>query len=273
MYLTKKLETMKQVLFLAAILTATTLTSCDKNDDDNYNQTPNPPGVQATVVSAAGDLTAALAEFRHLIGDSLNNVPGNPNGRREVNWDGVPPTASQNVDFPIDFFNNTDAGGPVGRKRGLVYANNGVKIRVDSSNFKEIDPSYETTFKPFSGKRAVIGFGSVITDALFKVAGTNTDGFVKGFGIIFNDVDNANSTTIEFFNGTKSLGVYKVKARTDANGFSFLGVFFPNEKITRAKITAGSAILATGVKDVSQGGTQDLVVYDDFFYNEPAAIN
>jgi hypothetical protein len=48
-------------------------------------------------------------------------------------------------------------------------------------------------------------------------------------------------------------------------------VFFPDEKVTRVRITAGNGALATGVKDVTDGGSKDLVVYDDFFYNEPLA--
>ncbi len=242
-------------------------TSCKKDDD--YNE-PQPPQVVSNVVKASGDISGALTQFRAILGDSLNTTPGKTSGRREVNWDGVPVANTNNNSFPLDFFNNTDAGGPAGRKRGLVYAANGTSFRIDSSDFAEIEPSYATEFDAFSPKRIIAPVGTNITEVIFKVPGTTTDAFVKGFGVIFLDVDDANATSIEFFNGNKSLGVFKAPIRTSSS-FSFLGVFFPNEKVTRAKITAGNTALGNGIKDISSGGNKDIVVMDDFFYDEPKA--
>ncbi|HEX2534199.1 MAG TPA: hypothetical protein VHK69_10710, partial [Chitinophagaceae bacterium] len=127
---------MKQVKFFAALAAAALLiTSCDKNDTDGYG---NPSTVQSVVVNASGDLTAALAEFRHLLGDSLNTAPGKTSGRREVNWDGVAAALNNNDQFPFDFFNSLGDNIPNGRKRGLVYLNNGTTLRVDSSDFAGI---------------------------------------------------------------------------------------------------------------------------------------
>jgi len=268
---------MKKFPFLLAMLVAVTfVVSCDKDDDNDYDvpTPPPPPQIKATVVSAAGDLTAALTQFRGILGDSLNTTPNKTSGRREVNWDGVPANIANTNNFPADFFNVTDPQANGGRKRGLVYTNAGASFRVDSSSFSQIDGSYSSEFKPFSGNKLFATANSNITEIAFKVPGTNTDATTKGFGLIFSDVDDANSTTLEFFNGTKSLGVYKAPVRKDANGFSFLGVFFPDEKITKVKITAGNAALAAGTKDISvAGGTKDLVVMDDFFYAEPLPFN
>ncbi len=262
-------------ILLAMLMAATFCVSCDKDDDNDYDvpPPPPPPQVKATVVSAAGDLTASIAQFRSILGDSLNVNPGKTSGRREVNWDGVPANIANTNNFPADFFNVTDPLANGGRKRGLVYTSAGASFRVDTSSFSQIEATYLNEFKPFSGNKLFATATSNITEIAFKVPGTNTDAFTKGFGLIFSDVDDANSTTLEFFNGTKSLGVYKAPVRKDANGFSFLGVFFPDEKVTKVKITAGNAALAAGVKDISAGGAKDIVVMDDFFYAEPLPLN
>ena len=252
-----------KISFLAISLYAV---SCNKDDYDD--PTPQP---QATIVSASGDLANALTEFRHILGDSLNTSPGKTSGRREINWDGVPSNLTNNGNFPFDFFNSTDPAQGNGRKRGLVYQNTGTSFRVDSSDFNEIDISYAAQFDAFSPKKVFTYLGNNVTDVVFKVAGTNTDAIVNGFGLIFSDVDNPNSTTLEFFNGIRSLGVFKAPVRTGASSFSFLGVYFPKEKVTRVRITAGNGVLSAGVKDVTDGGTKDLVVMDDFFYSEPQA--
>jgi hypothetical protein len=254
---------LSQALFF---LVAGSLSACKKNDGGAVNQQP-----VATIVSANGDLTVALTNFRHLIGDSLNTAPGKTSGRREINWDGVPANLTNNDNFPFDFFNSTDANAPNGRKRGLVYQNTGTEFRVDSTDFASIDPSYATEFEAFSPKRLFTYLGNNVTDLLFKVAGTNTDATVKGFGLIFTDVDDANSTSVEFFNGLETLGKFKAPIRQAGSSFSFLGVYFPNDKVTRVRITAGNGVLAAGVKDVSQGGSKDLVAMDDFLYSEPLA--
>jgi len=263
--------------FVAAGLLSLLITGCSKDDDGgSYYNTPPPATQEATVFSAAGDsstIIGTINQFRAVLGDSLNFTTGKTSGRREVNWDGVPSTFTNQNNFPFDFFNSTNPADPDGRKRGIVYSNTGTSFRVDSTDFSEIDASYAAQFDAFSRKRLFTYIGSNISEAIFKVAGTNTDAFVKGFGVIFSDVDDANATTIEFFNGTQSLGVFKAPARNAQGGLSFLGVHFDNEKVTRIKITSGSGVLAAGNKDISDGGTNDLVVMDDFFYNEPLVNN
>lgn len=261
---------MKQKKLFPILLSVIAFASCNK-DDNNYLP---PSGLQPAVFSAAGDEAAIANEidlFRLALGDSLNTTPGKTSGRREVNWDGVPANFTNNGNFPHDFFNNTDPAGPNGRKRGLVYLNHG-PLRLDSSNFADLDPSYADEFIPFSKKKSIVSVHSNTSEIVFKVPGTNTDASVKGFGIVFLDVDDANSTYLEFFDGNKSLGIFKAPVRNQAGGFSFLGVQFYKEKITRVKIVAGTTAPAAGNKDLSDGGNSDVVTYDDFFYSEPQSI-
>jgi hypothetical protein len=264
---------MKQLkLTLVAVAAIVLAASCKKDDDNDYNNPPA-PNVNSIVFSSSGDsagILAKLNEFRLLSGDPVNGAPGATAGRREVNWDGVPANLTNNNNFPFDFFGRSEAADPNGRKRGLILKNTGTAFRVDTTDFSEIDPSYASQFEAFSRKRLFAYMATTVTTVTFKVPGTQTDAFVKGFGVIFSDVDDANSTTVEFFNGNKSLGVFKAKPASQ--GFSFLGVGFPDEKVTLVKITSGNAPLAAGVKDVSNGGTKDVVVMDDFLYDEPKTL-
>lgn len=256
----------------AILLTTAVLTGC-KKDDDHPGYPGKPDPVNATIVNGSGDISAQLAQFRTILGDSLNiALPGSPAGRREINWDGVPPSASDANPFPPDFFNSTDPAIGAGRKRGLVYLNTDNSLRVSSKNFEDVDSSYATQFRPFSGARTFARLNNNVSDLAFKVPGTATNAFVKGLGIIFSDVDNNHSTSLEFFKGNKSLGVYYAPVCSENSGFSFLGVFFPDETVTRVKITSGNGALATGSKDISNGGSKDIVAMDDFFYNEPKQI-
>jgi hypothetical protein len=271
--MTKKMNSFKKNFLNLAMISSVVLlaSSCDKNDD---YVAPQQPQVVANVLKSAGDslgIVATVNQFRTILGD-LNTTPNQTSGRREVNWDGVPVTFTNNNTFPLDFFNSLDPNASNARKKGLLYLNTGSPLRVDSSNFIEIDADYVNEFIPFSKKKTIIAANSNISEVAFKVAATTTDAFIKGFGIIFSDVDDANSSSLEFFNGNKSLGVFKAPAKTATGPYSFLGVYFPNEKVTKVKITAGNAVLAAGVKDVSDNGNKDLVSYDDFLYDEPKQL-
>ena len=99
---------MKQVTLFSVILSVVFLASCDK-DDDYIEPTP---AIQSNVIKASGDeagIGAQVDQFRALLGDQLNNTPGQTTGRREVNWDGVPSALTNNNNFPLDFFNLTDS--------------------------------------------------------------------------------------------------------------------------------------------------------------------
>lgn len=258
--------------FTLIAVVAATIISCDKDDNSGYEP---PQQQQATVLSAAGDSAAIIGtinQFRSLLGDPLNTTPNKTTGRREVNWDAVPAAFTNRDGFPFNFFNSTIATDPDGKKRGLILTPNVTTFRVDSTDFSEIDGSYDAAFNDFSHTRTFVNTGSIFSEVTFKVPGTNTDAFVHGFGVIFSDVDDANSTTLEFFNGNKSLGVFKAPVGHTNGDFSFLGAYVSYDKVTRVKITSGNATLATGVKDVSNNGFADLVVMDDFFYNEPSSI-
>ena len=139
----------------------------------------------------------------------------------------------------------------------------------------DIDPTYATTFATFSQFRLFTPLGSNITDGTFSLPGTNgaVAATVSGFGVVFTDVDLANTTSIQYFDTSNtSLGTFFVPGVPGAASsatLSFLGVTFTTEGIARVHITTGNSNL--GPTDGGAGGGVDVVVMDDFFYSEPHA--
>ena len=249
--------------FTMALLVVIAAAGCSKND----SPTQPASGPQATVVSATGDIATKVADFRTLLGDPSNGGTAGqqPAGRREVNWDGAGarPFNNQNG-FPLDFFNNNV-------KAGLLY--DGGTFRNDSTQFVDLNPTYANEFKPFSPKLMFSAVGSNVIDAVFRVAGDATPAGVTGFGAVFSDVDLDNTSSIELFDKDgHSLGRFFAPRRSDANGLSFVGAKFDAAIVARVKLTCGNGALGAGVNDVTDGGTLDLVVVDNFIYGEPKAF-
>jgi hypothetical protein len=244
----------------ALILSAAILPACgDYGDDD---------GPEATVVAASGDVTAARDQFRLLLGDPSNGGTAGqqPAGRREVNWDGVPAAVTNNDAFPARFFNSNST-------RGLVTTPLGTGLRVSDLDMSDVNPSYAAQFDAFTQKKTFAVSGGTAMDVTFEVAGEATVAAVKGFGVVFSDVDVAGSASIELYGEDgDSLGRFDAPVRSGGTSFSFLGAAFDEPIVTRVRIVSGQAALSADIDDVTDGGTSDLVVMDDFFYGEPTAI-
>jgi len=239
--------------------------ACADDYDDDYNPVePVPP--TATVITATGNITAKVEEFRLLLGDPRNGgtvVGPAASGRREVNWDGVAaPNVNTNA-FPSDFFAKTT-------KLGLKMSTPGTGLRVSDNDFADLNTTFGEVFNPFSNTKTFAAVGSPIVDVTFEVAGGTAAALVSGFGVVFADVDVANATKLEAFdrNG-KKLGTFVAPVRTDATGHSFVGFKFASAMVARVRITSGSGALGAQATDVSSGGVADLVVMDDFLYAEP----
>lgn len=230
---------------------------------------PAPPPPSYTTISATGDISAKVQEFRTLLGDPNNGGTVGPStqGRREISWDGAAANPFDNRnDFPAAFF-NTNA------KLGAVFTTPGTGFRNDSTTFVDINAEYANEFKSFSPTKIFSPIGSNVMDVDFQLAGQPTPALVTGFGVVFSDVDVANQTTIEFFDQRGvSLGKVAAPVRSDAAGFSFVGAKFQSAIVARARIVLGNAALGAGVNDISAGGAYDLVVTDNFIYGEPQPL-
>ena len=218
------------------------------------------------VFSANGNINNTIEAFRAQVGTTLNTSTGVVGGRREINWDGVP-AELLNKALPGDFFNPIASDAPVGRKRGLLYSAAGGEFIASNNGFATANAVSASQFTSFSGLNSFANISSSLWDAEFRVPGTSELAAIKGFGLVFTDIDRDNNAFIEFFSGEKSLGRYYAPAKDDQTNFSFLGVYFKNEWVTRVRI--GHEATIVGNVDISNGGTTDLVAFDDFIYSEP----
>jgi uncharacterized repeat protein (TIGR01451 family) len=231
------------------------------------------PLVRSTTGPDPATILPTVNQFRADLGGSLNaNVAGCfTNGRREINWDGVPDALSAPNNMPANFFNSNSP-------RGAVFSTAGTGFQVSAAPnnptgtpllFGNLNPTYPTLFQVFSTPRLFTQLGSNVTDVTFFVPGSTTPATVSGFGAVFTDVDVAGSTSIAYFDaGGNPLGVFQVPASAGNQTLSFVGVSFTaGERISRVRITSGTT--APGPNDAPPA--VDIVVMDDFIYGEPQA--
>jgi hypothetical protein len=238
------------------------------------------PVVFEAAGSEPADIQAAVDGFRDFLGDN-NGVRGTfPDGRREINWDGVPDAFSAPNNLPANFFN---ANSP----RGAVFftPGTGFQVSADSDNptntpveFGNIKRFFRRIFRTFSPERLFTALDSNITEQLFFVPGTSTPATVDGFGAVFTDVNRDNTTKIEYFdvNGSLLFSRFVLPGTTPRESLSFLGVGFDaGERVFLARITSGNVLLSPteGIFPVlSKGHGIDAVVMDDFIYGEPQPL-
>jgi hypothetical protein len=249
----------------AGMALAVLAAGCGYGNNGGYGMGPGYTG-NSQVVSGTGDLTTSVTEFRALLGD-INGAPGEqPGGRREINWEGVTGALLNVNTFPGDQFNRVVP-------RGMILATPGTGLRVSDDALFDLEPTDSTQFSAFSGIKTFVPVGSPIVDVTFRVAGTDVVAVTSAFGVVFSDVDRVGSASLEFFD-VSGYSLRKVTApvRSDAAGHSFVGVVFDASVVARVRIVAGQAPVGPGIKDISVGGTADLVDTDDFIAGEPHPV-
>lgn len=238
-----------------------------------------------TVFSEAGATTADIADtvdaFRTELGDLNPFEPVNvASGRRQINWDAAPDAISAPNAFPGDFFNFSSSP----RARGIEFSTPGSGFQLSATEasgegiyFSNINSQYDEVFDAFSDERLFTPIQSNVTDVLFfSPSDQTTPATTNGFGVVFSDVDFADTTSIELYDTLdNSLGIYLAENYTspttdNANQhFSFLGITYADSIIGRARIITGTAALG-GLEDLNAG--VDLVVMDDVIFGEPRSV-
>lgn len=207
------------------------------------------PVVFSAAGAATGDITTALTQFRTALGALNPNTPVSfAGGRREINWDAVPAGATEPNAFPGTFFN----GNVAGRARGITFTTPGTNFLVSVP-----DAGDDYTF--FSPSKVFEPVGSAITDVrFFSPKNQKTVAVTRGFGVVFLDIDDSTTASMEFFAlSGASLGVYQVPAFAGSKTFSFLGVKFDTPAIARVRIISSNP--------------DDETAMDDFIFGEQTA--
>jgi hypothetical protein len=242
------------------------------------------PGSRAAIVFDVGvganpaALQPTVDAYRTLIGGgSVAGANGLFGGvRREVNWDGVPESFSDPSLMPATFFVNTSPRG-LGLQSAPGAGVSGFRVSSNTGPgndlFEQHDGAAEGNgtynFQAFSSPRLFTPIGGHDFDVVFFTPGTGfaSPSFVTAFGAVF--VDNISSTfpdcaSIQLFNGATSLG-FRCATPTTEGGLSFLGFHTTaGEQVTSVRIHLGNSTFGT-----AQDATHEVVVLDDFIYNEP----
>lgn len=231
----------------------------------------------------AAALQATVDQFRADLGGALNPNNGTsfPDGRREVNWDGVPDQFAEPNNLPPNFFN-------VNSPRGIVFhtlaepagttfnqfavssnAASGVPVR-----FGNINALYTTQFQTFSAQKLFVARGTNTLMVNFFKPGTTTPATTSGFGLVLADVDGATSPTrtIIYAYAPDGSQMFAGSAPAFDGGLSFVGVSFnAGERIGHVVIRSGTTPIGPTADDNAGAGI-DVVAMDDFIYGEPQPV-
>ena len=238
----------------------------------------------AVVRQGSGATPAALQpildQFRTDLGGTNNGVGGTFfDGRREINWDGVPDSMSAPNFLTPDFFNVNSPRGVVFHTvledAGSAFNDFMVSATVVSGTpvrFGDINPTYTSTFITNSAQRLFMPRGAHAMLVKFYRPGTTTEATVNGFGAVFSDVDSGAGGGRSVISAYAPDGTQLVAASAPVldGGLSFVGVSFnAGERIGHVIIRSGTHALSASNND-GVGGV-DVVAMDDFIYRRAAA--
>ena len=244
------------------------------------NPVPVGPGQLFTGTSQA-TATASLASFEAAIGGSKNTTAAPQNGGfRTITWDGVKVDGSDAVSGPNSTTVITPGhtvGIPLSRFEGSgVYF--GAVYAVSNDGFVDVNQNVAGLLPAFSTPSTFAMFNDNGIDFKFVAAAspntTPVSAVSRGFGAIFLNVEQPNTTTIQYFHGSTLLDTLNVPVEGTPGAPVFAGELFPNAIVTNVLLTLGSGVIFKfDGTTVSSGGvnspTNNLVAVDDWAFAEP----
>jgi hypothetical protein len=244
---------------------------------------PVVPGTPTTFSGVGGTNTsggafAALSAFKAAIGGAKNTAPSpQVAGFRVITWDGVTLDGTDFGGDTIVIVLGKTVGIPIDRfaSQGVVFEE---VYAVAGDGFVAANPNVAGRFPAFSPANTFAMFNDNSIGFRFALAATPTTtpepAATRGFGAVFRNVQLANTTSIEYFNGAVSLGKFFAPTSTQGTA-EFLGVLYGSPIVTSVTIICGSdTVFSFDGTTVVSGGTDNppthnLVVTDDFVYPEP----
>jgi hypothetical protein len=190
---------------------------------------------------------ASPAELQATIDAFKANAPA------QINWDGVPATATFPNRFPGGFF---------GGQRGATFDTPGTGTEISNGS------PWGGGFKTYSGDKLLAPVGSNYTKVRFNVPGTTRQAFTSAFGVVLSDVDTTGGAGVTFLD-SRGATLLEVPVPPGPNGLSFVGVRFRDgERVAEVQVRAGSSPIAPGVVDSPE---TDLAAIDDVLFADPLA--
>jgi hypothetical protein len=234
--------------------------------------------------TAAGSANAALTAFETAVGGANNGATASPQtgGFRNINWDAVKLDGTDFGGSTTVINQGKTVGIPLNRfqERGVSFAQ---VYAVSNDGFADVNPAAAGLFHAFSPNNTFVMFNDNAIDFSFVQPSSHTTSPVpaeaRGFGAIFLNVQTPNTTSIEFFHGSQSLGKFFVPVGT-AGQPEFLGELFANPIVTNVTLTLGTDVLFTFNGTTAAPGAADapaatpahnIAATDDFVYPEPVA--
>ncbi len=235
----------------------------------SVSRAENIPLVYSSAGANADSVAATVEAFRKVMGPLNAPGPGgDPEGRREINWDGVPTQFTTPNDLPSDFFNKTSPRGALLSNPDAANIRFQVSTAEGGMRFDNLMPGYGELFQAFSPGKLFISLGNHAYDVDFYVPGTDRKALVKGFGAVFTNVAIPFTSTVELFGAEgESLGKFAVQLAP--RGLSFLGVMFADKIVAKARVVPGN--IAAGQRESLDEGL-NIVAMDDFIFGEPAEL-
>lgn len=203
----------------------------------------------------------SLAAFEAGIGGTNNGNNGpQGNGFRTINWDDVP---GGSTDTPLNgtfnFYQNRGA---------LISGLGGGQMEVANDGFGSFNAGYPALFPAFSGSNIFAPLNVLDTFVNFTVPGTSTPATTTGFGAVFLDANDANTSGITLFDSANNQ-IAQVFLSGTASGPAFLGLLWDGTgpQIAKAEIMTGNSFVDFGLNQNLP--TRDVVALDNFAFGEP----